>query len=142
MEMSMNNNLARLSGLLQSKRRERDISLRAAALEIGLSPSTLSRLERAAATSLPDAETLTKLAAWLEIPMSALLSEASDGAKQNYPQLSTPEHVSVHLRADKRLSPQTAQSLSRMFQLLYDEFVENEATKRSTGKATEGGKHD
>ncbi len=118
--------LARISAFIKAKRRERGYGLRAAAEESGLSPSTLSRLERGVSSSLPDADTLTKLAAWLNISVAHLLSEDAQEAGQASPELTTPEVVEVHLRADKRLSPKTAQALSRMFKILYDQFAEGE----------------
>lgn len=124
--MSSRSALARISALIKAKRREQGYGLRAAAEESGLSPSTLSRLERGASASLPDADTLTKLAAWLGVPIGRLLSENEPQGGQETPDLTTPEVVEVHLRADKRLSPKTAQALARMFRLLYDQFAEAE----------------
>ena len=69
------NDVARIGALLKAKRRKAGLGLRAAAAECGVSPSTLSRFERGDSSSLPDAETLTKLAAWLNMTVAALLSE-------------------------------------------------------------------
>lgn len=117
---------ARISGLIKAKLRESGLGLRAAAQECGLSASTLSRLQRGVSSSLPDANTLSKLAAWLDVPIGRLLSENEQQAGQETPELTTPEVVEVHLRVDKRLSPKTAQSLARMFRLLYDQLAEAE----------------
>lgn len=121
--------LARISALLKAKRREGGIGLRAAAHECGVSPSTLSRLERGVSPSLPDIETLAKLASWLNVSVDSLLFDDSDDREGEIPSLTTPEVVEVHLRADKNLSSGTAQALSEMFQLLYSQFsntAENE----------------
>jgi len=118
--------LARIGAMIKARRRERGLGLRAAATECAVSPSTLSRLERGGATSLPDADTLTKLASWLGTTVSALLSEKDDALSPKQPALSTPEVVEVHLRADKRLSPKTADALARMFQILYDQFAQKQ----------------
>lgn len=124
--MSSRSALARISAFIKAKRREKGYGLRAAAEESGLSPSTLSRLERGVSSSLPDADTLTKLAAWLNVSVAHLLSEEAQETAQVTPELTTPEVVEVHLRADKRLSPKTAQALARMFRLLYEQFAEAE----------------
>src|SRR6516162_7474181 len=115
------NDLARIGALVKAKRRKTGLGLRAAAAECGVSPSTLSRLERADSSSLPDADTLTKLATWLNITVAALLSEKQKPTTD--PELTTPEVVEVHLRADKRLSRETASALGRAFRLLYDQLA-------------------
>jgi len=124
--MSSRSALARISAFIKAKRRERGYGLRAAAGESGLSPSTLSRLERGVSSSLPDADTLTKLAAWLNVPVGRLLSDEEREGSQENPELTTPEVVEVNLRADKRLAPKTAEALARMFKMLYEQFAEAE----------------
>ena len=114
--------LARIGTLVQAKRREQGIGLREAATECGVSPSTLSRLERGISTSLPDADTLAKLAAWLKTPIASFFSEEPTKVLDG-PELTTPEVVEVHLRADKRLAPATALALGRAFRLLYDQMA-------------------
>lgn len=135
--MSSRSALAQISALIKAKRRQDKLGLRAAADASGLSPSTLSRLERAVASSFPDANTLTKLAAWLDLSLEALLSGSpapvpktaiASKANKKPPQskqkamdhLTTPEVIEVHLRADQSLSPETARALSRMFKTMYD----------------------
>lgn len=119
--------LARISGLVKAKRREKEIGLRAAAQESGVSSSTLSRLERGVASSLPDAETLSKLANWLNVSVSFLLLEEQDkDSEENAPKPTTPEIVEVHLRADKHLSPKTAEALATMFRLLYEQLAQSQ----------------
>ena len=124
--MDVKERLAELGPLIRARRRERELGLRAAAEESKVSASTLSRLESGGATSMPDAETLAKLAAWLDISISSLLSEDKSNRKRNSPELSTPEQVEVHLRADRNLSPQVTETLAKMFRLLYDQFVDIE----------------
>lgn len=125
------NDLARIGALIKAKRRETGQGLRAAAAECGVSSSTLSRLERGDASSLPDADTLTKLASWLKTTVAALLSEKKKHTDE--PELTTPEVVEVHLRADKRLSPETATALGRAFMLLYDQLAKGPNTKDREG---------
>ncbi len=113
--------LARIAGLIRTKRKENSLGLRAAASVSGLSASTLSRLERGQSSSLPDAETLSKLARWLDVSIQYLLVE-EERVSVGEPKLETPDVVRVHLRADKNLSPQTAEALARMFRTLYEEM--------------------
>jgi transcriptional regulator with XRE-family HTH domain len=122
--------LARLSALIKAKRREKKIGLRAAADESKVSASTLSRLERGAATTLPDSETLTKLAKWLEVPLNSVFSDKNQSPGQE-PSLSTPEVVEVHLRADRELSVETAQALAEMFRTLYAHCLRTQGDQRN-----------
>ena len=116
--------LAKLPSLLKAKRREEDLSLREAAKESGVSASTLSRLERGATTYLPDTETLTKLASWLNIRVESLLSYEDQIKGNEDIELTTPEMIEVYLRADKNLSSETAGALSEMFKMLYKQLAE------------------
>lgn len=120
--MDSNRVLAQLPALIKAKRRETKESLRDIAQKSGISASTLSRLERGTMTSIPDTETLTKMATWLEVSLDFLLQENVDVERQS-PQLSTPDLIEVHLRADKDLSPETAMALSETFRLLYNQFA-------------------
>jgi len=96
------------------------MGVREAAADCGVSAATLSRLERGITPQLPDATTLTKLAKWLGTSVSELLVERSSESDGTPPQNTTPEFVEVHLRADKKLTPETADALSKMFRQLYE----------------------
>jgi len=113
----------RIAAFIKAKRREGDTGLRAAAKECGLSAATLSRLERGLSGSLPDAESLKRLASWLGTTVSALVDEPPLKRGSKLPTVTTPEIVEVHLRADKKLSPQTARALAQMFRSLYDQVA-------------------
>jgi len=120
----MRDTIAQLSALIRAKRKTDDIGLREAAKASKVSASTLSRLERGIASSLPDFATLTNLAEWLGIPISSILNEREQPhSKKVKAQLQTPEQIAVYLRADKNLSPGTADALYKSFTLLYDQFV-------------------
>jgi len=126
--MSSRATLAHISALIKAKRRENEIGLRDAAEASGVSASTLSRLERGAATSLPDSATLSKIAEWLGLSLAALLSDETS-AIGSQPELSTPEVVEVHLRADRELSPETAKALAEMFKTLYRHCLQTQESK-------------
>lgn len=77
--------------------------IRAAAVEIGVSPATLSRIERG---HVPDIETFRKVCEWLEVnPGDVLGSKFSS---------ETSDSISVHFKKDRTLDPKTAQSLADM----------------------------
>jgi transcriptional regulator with XRE-family HTH domain len=116
--------LAEISAKIKAKRRETGLGLRAAADVSKISASTLSRIERGAATSLPDTDTLTKLATWLDTSINSLINV--EGRKDNSPKQTIPEIVEVHLRADKELNSKAAQSLATMFKMMYEQLKESE----------------
>ncbi len=122
--------MANLSALIKTKRKKEGLGLRAAAEKAHVSASTLSRLERGILSSLPDFETITNLSKWLEIPVSSILSEQEAPKKKNAPPpIETPEQIEVYLRADKNLTPETADALYKSFRILYDQFTSKESKK-------------
>lgn len=97
----------KFSDMIKSKRNNE--GLRATAREIGISPSTLSRVEKG---NLPDIDTYLILCNWLEV--------SSDFFKiQNSISNSTEENVIAHLRADRTLAPETSEALIKMINLAY-----------------------
>lgn len=96
----------------QVKARRGTKGLRAVASEIGVSFSTLSRVEQG---KLPDLDTYMRLCEWLELPADALRNEtfSNTGEKSNQ------EKISIHLRTDKTLDPATAKALVQMIDLAY-----------------------
>lgn len=77
--------------------------IRAAAAEIGISPATLSRVERG---NLPDIETFKKICTWLAINPGEVL-----GFK---PSAKTASPLAVHFRKDPAICPKTAKALAQM----------------------------
>lgn len=108
-----------------SKRHAEGLGLRAAAEQSGVSPSTLSRLERGVGAS-PDAETMAKLSTWLNVSVGELLF-GEEANFQNPAGLTTPELIAVHLRTDKRLSSKTADALAELFRLAYEQLARVDA---------------
>ena len=84
---------------LLEQRGERGV--REVAKEIGISPATLSRVERG---HLPDLETFGKVCRWLGLDPNEVLGMAP---AQN----DTPIQATVHFRKDRALSPETAKAL-------------------------------
>jgi len=99
--------LLRLGAMLRTQRGNRKV--RDVAKEIGISPATLTRVE---AGKQPDIETFQKICTWLKVNPAELL---------DVPQvLVTPAEepvapaASVHFRADRELSPTTANDLANL----------------------------
>jgi DNA-binding Xre family transcriptional regulator len=80
--------------------------IRTAAAEIGISHMTLSRIESG---KLPDLKTFQLVCRWLELDPNSILGFPSEGTRR-----STQSMPVVQFRADKALSPQTAQHLAEL----------------------------
>lgn len=107
------------------KRRRQDLgwSLRQLADAVGISASTLSRIENG--TGKPDADNIARLTAWLNIPFERIMSTSSSDSTPvvYYPDEPTPDIVEAHLRADPNLSPETAAALAELFRVAYIQFI-------------------
>lgn len=81
--------------------------VRAAAKEIGISPATLSRVERG---HLPDLENFRLICRWLDIDPNRILGFRSGR------EASTDDEIraSVHFRKGRTTSPETAAALAQM----------------------------
>ncbi len=80
-----------------------DHGLRVTAKEVGISSSTLSRIENG---HLPDLETFKKICDWLEVNPGDVL-----GSKPAKSEISEAE---VHFKVDKTLDRDTAEALANM----------------------------
>ncbi|HEY8186268.1 MAG TPA: helix-turn-helix transcriptional regulator [Pyrinomonadaceae bacterium] len=122
-------NTEELGRAIRRRREELGLSLRDVADQTNVSASTLSRIENG--TGKPDADNIARLTNWLDMPLERILGrgrEDSDEAKAvvYYPHESTPEIVEAHLRADRNLSPETADALSQLFRVAYSQFSRTE----------------
>lgn len=126
-------NTSELGRAIKRKREEMKMSLRAVAQVTNVSASTLSRIENG--TVQPDADNLARLAAWLNIPMERVIMDGRGHDRMNsltgegeslpviyFPHEPVPDIVEAHLRADRNLSPETAQALAEMFRVAYSQF--------------------
>lgn len=114
-----------LGTAIKRRREELGLSLRDVADVTGVSASTLSRIENG--TGKPDADNIARLTGWLDMPMDRIMNKQSSTANEvepviYYPHEATPEIVEAHLRADKNLSPETANALSELFRVAYKQF--------------------
>jgi transcriptional regulator with XRE-family HTH domain len=115
-------NTAELGRAIKRHREELKMSLRDVADEIGVSASTLSRIENG--TGKPDADNIARITGWLDMPVDRVMSNQRSAVEPvvYYPHEATPEIVEAHLRADKKLSPETAKALSELFRVAYQQF--------------------
>lgn len=88
---------------LRETRGERGV--RDVAEEIGISPATLSRVERG---NLPDIETFGKICSWLKLDPNEVLGVKVEEVKEERTK------AMVHFRKDKTIKPDTAQALGQL----------------------------
>lgn len=96
------------------------VGIRQAAEEIGVSPATLSRVERG---FLPDLETFSKICRWLKVDPGHVLgfSPAQNAAPR----------VAVHFKKTATLSPTTAQALAKMVLAAHRAWLTTEGDESS-----------
>jgi transcriptional regulator with XRE-family HTH domain len=99
-------NTGTLSEMIRSKRGNR--GLREVAKEIGVSVSTLSRVENG---NLPDIDSYMKICSWLEVSIDFFSDSEQPSSKKQV--------VVANLRADKTLPKETAEALIKMINLAY-----------------------
>ncbi|MBX3300532.1 MAG: helix-turn-helix transcriptional regulator [Acidobacteria bacterium] len=115
-------NTGELGKAIKRRREELGLSLRDLADVINVSASTLSRIENG--TGRPDADNIARITQWLNMPVDRVMKSSGDSVEPvvYYPHEATTEIVSAHLRADKNLTPETAEALSELFRVAYNQF--------------------
>lgn len=129
MTVNKNNfiNTVELGRAIKRRREELGLSLRDVADVTDVSASTLSRIENG--TGKPDADNIARLTGWLDMPIDRVMSTGAAADIEPvvyYPHEATPEIVEAHLRADKKLTPETANALSELFRVAYKQFSKPE----------------
>lgn len=122
-------NTADLGNAIKRRREELKLSLRDVADVVDVSASTLSRIENG--TGRPDADNIARLTQWLDMPVDRLIRQNASSVEPviYYPHEATPEIIDAHLRADKNLTPETANALSELFRVAYKQFSKPGARK-------------
>ena len=117
----------RLGALLRERRDGRGV--RDVAMEIGISPATLSRVEGG---KLPDLETFRKMCAWLKINPAEILDIPIEATQEAYAG-SDPAPISAafHSRADVALSPEAANDLAQLILAAHRELARRVREKGS-----------
>lgn len=122
-----------LAAMVRGRRQARSLTIRQAALEAGVSPATLWRIEKGDAPT--DVRVISGLCHWLGVPVSRVMtvdqpdeSENSDRI-QHGPGESTAEMIEAHLRADRDLDADTAAALADAFKRMYEISLRAEREK-------------
>ena len=105
--MSSSLDTKKFSEMIKSKRA--NMGLRALSAQIGISASTLSRIEQG---NLPDIDTYLRLCDWLDVTSDFFTQISSD-------ENDVKGCVIAHLRADKTLPTDTSEALIQMINLAY-----------------------
>jgi transcriptional regulator with XRE-family HTH domain len=125
-------NTEELGRAIKRRREELNLSLRDVADQTNVSASTLSRIENG--TGKPDADNIARLTNWLDVPLQRILGGREERGEAKpvvyFPHESTPEIVEAHLRADRNLSPETADALSELFRVAYSQFSRSDHSPR------------
>src|SRR5437588_4332977 len=119
-----------LGNAIKRRREELKLSLRDVADETAVSASTLSRIENG--TGRPDADNIARLTQWLDMPVDRLMKRSAQDVEPviYYPHEPTTDIISAHLRADKNLTPETAEALSELFRVAYRQFSKPGAKRK------------
>jgi len=107
--------ISALGTILRARRREKRLSLRDLADETGVSPNTLSRVERG---HVPDLRNFQRIVDWLGLPAEQFLEPSGEA--------STPEVVARHLRSDQRLSGEAAEQIAQLVEQMYHSLVSDQ----------------
>jgi transcriptional regulator with XRE-family HTH domain len=124
-------NTVELGRAIKRRREELKLSLRDVGDLTEVSASTLSRIENG--TGRPDADNIARLTQWLDMPVDRLMTNHTAGHVEPviyYPHEATADIVEAHLRADKNLTPETANALSELFRVAYQQFSGTGAKKK------------
>src|SRR5262245_43490199 len=108
---------AELARRVRAKREAEKLSLRDAAGVLGMSAATLSRVE--SGSHLPERDRLFRLVEWAGLPLDRA-RRAARNRQVHGDNASTVEAVELHLRADKDLDPEDAETLVQLVKTAYD----------------------
>jgi transcriptional regulator with XRE-family HTH domain len=124
--MAQRIDVVRLGRLVRRKRQKKHLSLRELAEKVELKIPTLSRIERGASKEIGSA-TLLALTNWLGANLEELRAQLPKRVIRHGKKIDeTPDILDVYLRADKNLSPKTAEALSALFRTAYENMVKTE----------------
>lgn len=107
-----------LYSALLDKKEEEGLSWRAVASQLGIHSSTFTRLYKG---SRPDTETLVLLTNWLGVSVDQFLSGQAAERDQRR---ETMVAIGTHLRADRRLAPESADAIAAVVKAAYDQLAE------------------
>jgi transcriptional regulator with XRE-family HTH domain len=124
--MAVSMTVEQLASELRRRRVELDLTLRDVEEKTGISPATLSRIERG---SKPEFAVIEKLAEWLGVNVVAAGAETSSIRTDE----DLKKAIHVHLRAKKNLPEEVAHSIVEAFEILM-QFELQKAKRRDSPK--------
>jgi transcriptional regulator with XRE-family HTH domain len=114
-----------LYSALLAKKEEEGRSWRDIARELAISSAVFTRLHKGAR---PDAETLAALTGWLGVPMEEFLSGQ---AAERDDRRQTMARIGTYLRADRTLTPASADAIEGLLRAAYDQLAERGGSSAS-----------
>ena len=109
-----------LYAALDAKRTATHSSWRYVARQLGVSPSTFTRLAQG---RRPDVDTFVTLLQWLGMPAEVFVRSAQRTAEPE-----TLVVIASHLQADRQLTQDTATSLQQLFEVAYRMATQHDAS--------------
>lgn len=109
-------NVAELYAALDDQRESRGLSWRGLARELGVSPSTMTRLRQG---YRPDADGFAAMVAWLGLPADKFI-EVQGNPSTQLAETDLMAELGVLLRSRKDLSDKDAEMLESIFRAAYD----------------------
>jgi len=109
-----------LYGALDSKRRMEDLSWRALARELELSPSIFTRLAQG---SEPEKDSYFLMTEWLGVSSDDFVEREGQSEERRR---DTVGEIATFLHSDKKLKPETAEAITRIVEAAYREMAEKE----------------
>ncbi len=112
--------VAYLYAALDRKRQSAKLSWRGLAQEIGITPSTFTRMSQG---RRPDVDTFAGLLRWLGMPVEAFLQPVQPQECSEEEPLAM---IGAYLRMDKNLSAEAAAALERLIRVAYETLAEDD----------------
>lgn len=109
-----------LATRVRAKREASNLSIRAAASTLGMSASTISRVETG--QHLPERDHLLTLASWSGMPLDSAKAAGPQERPVHSEDAHTMEAIELHLRADKKLRPDDADMLVELVKAAYNQM--------------------
>jgi transcriptional regulator with XRE-family HTH domain len=99
---------------IDAKRRVEKLSWRALAHDLGVTPSTFTRMTQG---GRPDVDTFAALLRWLEMPVEAFMEpQQNSGAAEQEPITM----IGTYLRMDRNLTREAAEALEQLIRIAYE----------------------
>lgn len=112
-----------LYAALDQSRQLKGVSWRELAGELGLSPSTFTRMGQG---HRPDLDTFATLVRWLGVPAETFMRPASRDAPEPEPLAM----ISAYLRSSRTMRPEDAEALEDIIQAAYRRLVKERRAER------------